>query len=199
MKENMLLLLACLVFLAVHGASFGDEMAVKANHKVSIPKINNTNLLLAVTATVDKMQDAIREIDVFAKTHKKRKKFHGWWMITEKTDGVTNMLRTVIFKTKNGLLPDHATKRLFRDKNSHSGFINEMDGGYMMYFFPDGKVKSFKMRGAIHKTLHFRPSGTIKEFFVTKVGEHKTVAELICAENGTVKHEKYLADTKNIP
>ena len=63
------------------------------------------------------------------------------------------------------------------------------DRSYVLYFYPDGRIKSYLSRGSPQKELHFYPSGKVKQYDLVK--DEQAIVSVGWQEDGKTKYEKY--------
>jgi hypothetical protein len=155
-------------------------------------KLNTPAIKDALKEIFAEMKAADMEVKAFAERKGSERVKEHFWAVSEtvETNGVV-VIRRADFFSETGTVCAGG-KRVFRDKTYQEELKNQ---GYEFYYYENGKIKRFLPRSnRPWKMLEFYPSGRIKEFGV--VEDNKTVAELRCSEDGSVKCEKVKVEQK---
>ncbi len=150
-------------------------------------EIENPEIKGSLTNTTAEVQSAIQDAgDVVGRKGTQRRKEH-FWCITEQVvvENLT-IMRRVHFESENGPMI-YASKRVFEGEGE--GRKELKDRSYVLYFYPDGRIKSYLSRGSPQKELHFYPSGKVKQYDLVK--DEQAIVSVGWQEDGKTKYEKY--------
>lgn len=149
-------------------------------------KLKAPAIKYALKEALAEMKVADMEVKAFAERKGSERVKEHFWSVSEtvETNGIVIIRRADYFSETGPVCA--GGKRVFRDKT----YQEELkDQSYEFYYYENGNIKRFLTRSERPwKMLEFYQSGRIKEFGV--VENNKTVVELRCSEDGSVKCEK---------
>ena len=166
---------------------------VQGEEAIDYPEVKHAEIERSLKEAVVGMASAVREVKSFVARKGSEKQKEHFWCITEQlvAGRETTMMR-VHFASEDGPMI-FASKRVFQGQGQDMEELK--DKSHVLYFYTDGKVKSYLTRGSPQKELAFYPSGRIEQYDLVEDGV--SLAAAGWEEGGKARYEKCKEETDN--